>query len=140
MTTPIRIQPCESMSATSYETSLRLKRAGMPQPTPLPGQMWYGKSKAGFDGVSGSLCVLIGSETGNLEFKPVDGRANDNNRFFVFAPTTDYITAHLPEGWHLEMWDGRHSCKFDNGETVIRTQADSFSEAAALLWLELNKV
>ena len=57
----------------------------------------------------------------------------------VFCPSTEDIAAMLPPGFILEMWDGRHSCKIDNEDYIIRTQADSFSEAAALVWLELNK-
>jgi len=58
---------------------------------------------------------------------------------WTFCPSLEYITAFLPPGFILEMWDGRHSCKIDDWQNLIRTQADSFSEAAALVWLELNK-
>lgn len=128
------------MRHCAHATSLRLKAAGLPQPDPKPGQMWYGKRTAGFEAEPGSLCILIGTETGNLEFVSVDGTNNECNRFFVFAPSLEDITANFPPGeWSLDMWDGRHSCKFDNGETTIRTQADNFSEAAALVYLAQNE-
>jgi hypothetical protein len=58
----------------------------------------------------------------------------------VFAPSLEYITAHFPPGeWSLDIWDGRHSCKFENEETILRTQADNFAEAAALVYLSLKQ-
>ena len=57
----------------------------------------------------------------------------------VFAPDLDDIAQHLPEYYRLEMWDGRYSCKVETEYAIIRTCADSFAEAAALLYLELNK-
>lgn len=127
------------MSNVTQQTAWLLKQAGMPQPDPAPGQSWYGKRNAGFEAEPGSICILIGSDTGNLQFVSIDGVKNDNNKFFVFDPSLDYIAQFLPEGFILQMWDGRHSCKVETEDTTIRTQADSFAEAAALVYLELNK-
>ncbi len=129
------------MSHVSYQTALALKEYGLPQPLPQPSQFWYGKRNAGFDAEPGSLCVLIGTETGNLEFVSVDGMKNDNNKFFVFAPTLEYITALLPipELFHFEIWNNKPSCRFLDDENPRRTFGETFAEAAAKMYLELKQ-
>lgn len=82
------------MNHVTYETAVRLKEAGFPQPAPEAGQFWYGKKSAG-QSVKGSLCVLIGTPTGALSFSPIDGLKNSDNNFFVFAPTATDILKEL---------------------------------------------
>ena len=129
------------MSNCSYETALRLKRAGLPQPKPKVGQVWYGVSRPEIPSLLTWENLINRFESITLD----DGEPGEQIRVenvplvAVFAPDLDYITAHLPEGWHFDMWDGRHSCKFDNVETTIRTQADGFAEAAALVYISLNE-
>jgi len=131
------------MSNITYTTALALKNAGMPQPEPKAGQFWY---KTIFEGGTSqhiAICILL-DFGGQIVMQAIAPRWDypGNSGFdkgSVYAPDLDYIAAMLPDGYRLEMWDGRHSCKFDNGETQIWTQADSFVEAAVLLYLELNK-
>jgi len=124
------------MSHLSHATCLRLKELGFPQPRPASGQIWYDTYQ--------NLCVLHNYIQGSDIFEVfIFGTTSvyDTTSFngWTFCPSLEYITAFLPPGFILEMWDGRHSCKIDDWQNLIRTQADSFSEAAALVWLELNK-
>lgn len=127
------------MSTVSYQTALALKNTGLPQPMPATGQFWYypvnGKTTlVQVGGWHNPKLIRFFTEHGLGEYEPFAILFNG-----IFAPDLEYIAALLPPGWLLEMWDGRHSCRFDNDETQIRTQADNFAHAAALLWLELNK-
>lgn len=132
------------MSNTTYQTSLLLKEAGLPQPEPAPGQLWY---KTIFEGGTAqhiAPCILL-DFGGQIVMQAIMPRWDypGNSGFdknAVFAPDLDYITQFLPEGFMLDIWDGRHSCKVETDETTIRIQADSFAEAAALAYLELNKI
>ena len=108
------------MSNVTQQTAWRLKQAGMPQPEPAENQVWY------FD-------TGVQSEQYN-DFPIIAVK-----KILAFAPDLDFITPYLPEGFILQMWDGRHSCKVETEDTTIRTQADSFAEAAALVYLELQK-
>lgn len=108
------------IDVVSFETALKLKNAGFLQPNPEAGQFWYGKKTAG-DAEPGSLCVLIGTETGDLRFCPIDGKENELNKFFVFAPTAAYIVFKTEERGASE------------GKTL-----NGLSEAAASLWLLKN--
>ena len=113
------------MSNANYQTSLRLKNAGFPQPQPEAGQMWWIVHFVGFNAEYWKLVLL--------EY----GKGVSENA--ILAPDAEYIAALLPEGCRLEIWEGRHSCKCETLETVIVTQADNFAEAAALAWLALNE-
>lgn len=127
------------MSNVTQQTAWNLKRAGMPQPEPEFGQIWYAPNTAEYTPIrrSPSMAgdVVYMARFGGTQTGFGMGLETD----FVFAPSLDYITAYLPEGFILEMWDRRHSCKIETEDTIIRTQADSFAEAAALAYLELNK-
>jgi len=126
------------MSAVSHQTAIELKESGLPQPTPQLGMMFY---------LDNTLCMLCCIRHGGvgMELQAI----GSSEKYYpgkeqlsiigIFAPTLDYITAHLPPGFILEMWDGRHSCKIETEETTIRTMADSFAEAAALVYLELKQ-
>jgi hypothetical protein len=56
---------------------------------------------------------------------------------WTFAPTLDDITPLLPEGFALEIWDGKPSCTNRDDENPIRTTGETFAEAAAMMWLEV---
>lgn len=126
------------MSNVSHQTAIALKNAGLPHPTPQPGMMFY---------LDNTLCMLCCTRHGGVEMELQ--AVGSSEKYYpgkeqlsiigVFAPDLDYITAHLPPGFILEMWDGRHSCKIETEETTIRTMADSFAEAAALVYLELKQ-
>lgn len=125
------------MSICAFETSVRLKEAGLPQPQPKVWQLVWAYE---------DLCVVsMVFQDGKIELirpmmRDIEFTQDQFNRLATFAPSLEDITALLPEGdWHLEMWGGRHSCRLDTWQNLIRTQADNFTEAAALLWLELNK-
>ena len=125
------------MSVVSYQTAIALKEAGLPQPTPQPGQWWW----------RGETCYMVCALNHDIEvILSAIGRYSMAYRslgkwsnFSTFAPNLEYITAHLPPGFILEMWDGRHSCKIETEETTIRTMTDSFAEAAALVYLSLKQ-
>lgn len=125
------------MSNVTQQTATRLKQAGLPQPTPQTGQFWW----TSFDGIS-YINKTIESRN-KLQFcgEYVEQIYKDlfAQEHFIFAPSIDYITSFLPEGFILQMWDGRHSCKVETEETTVRTQAESFVEAAALAYLSLHE-
>jgi hypothetical protein len=114
----------------SFETAVKLKEAGFLQPLAFAGHFWYGKKSAGIDSEAGSLCVLIGTDRGEMRFRPVDGIENENNRFFVFAPTATDILQEL-DRYILSCYAGNFQC-----ETFARTCAhENPAEACALAWL-----
>jgi len=124
------------MTHLPHATCLRLKELGFPQPQPASGQFWYGPK--------GGLLWLVLTDKHGPIFTQLGTTDHVNEYFdamvgFVFCPSLEDITAQLPHGFILEMWDGRHSCKIDDWQNLIRTQADGFSEAAALVWLALNE-
>lgn len=127
------------MNHISFQTAISLKEMGMPQPTPQPGIMFY---------LDNTLCMLCCIRHSGLEMELQ--AVGSSEKYYqgkeqlsiisTFAPSLEYITAHFPPGeWSLDIWDGRHSCKFENEETILRTMADSFTEAAALVYLSLKQ-
>ena len=124
------------MSHVSYQTAIALKEAGMSQPTPKAWQLVWAYE---------DLCVVsMVYQDGEIDLiRPMmrDIRFTQDQfiRLATLAPDLEYITTHLPPGFILEMWDGRHSCKIETDETTIRTQADNFAEAAALVYLSLKQ-
>ena len=124
------------MSNVSYETAWKLKLGGHPQAEPAFGQIWY----TGQRDTKIVICGPIDFE-GDYPHVPDHHTAiySGEKEDWAFAPDLDFITAYLPEGFILEMWDGRHSCKIETEETTIRTMAENFAEAAALVFLELKQ-
>ncbi len=131
------------MNVVSSQTELALKESGLPQPEPEPGQFWHKTIFKGGTAEHTALCVLLkfGSQIVMQAIQPTWNYPGNSgfDEDAVFAPDLDYITAHLPPGFILEMWDGRHSCKIETEETTIRTMTDSFAEAAALVYLSLKQ-
>lgn len=124
------------MSHVTQQTAWALKHAGLPQPEPEFGQIWH-------TGQRETKIVICGP----VDFQGDYPRVPDNHtdiyagekEDWAFAPDLDYIAQFLPEGFVIEMWDGRHSCKVDNADYIIRTQADNFAEAAALCYMSINE-
>lgn len=112
------------MSILSRQIYQQLKDAGFPQPKPSPGQIWWFGYFFGYKSEYWKLHIL--------------GEKIPNDAS-IFCPCVDDIVKFLPEGFILQMWDGRHSCKIETEDTTIRTQGNSFAEAAALVYLELQK-
>lgn len=134
------------MSHCTHQTSLALKAAGLPQPDPKPGQFWYGKRTAGFEAEPGSLCVLIGTDTGNLEFVPIDNQKNENNKFFVFAPTIDYLLPLIGNDAIIKFRKDETGQIFecniqgdDGWERMLGYHETNPAEAAAMAWLKINE-
>jgi len=124
------------MTHCTYQTAIALKEAGMSQPTPKAWQLVWAYE---------DLCVVsMVYQDGEIDLiRPMmrDIRFTQDQfiRLATLAPDLEYIAALLPPGFILEMWDGRHSCKIETDETTIRTMADSFTEAAALVYLSLKQ-
>ena len=126
------------MNNASYQTSLTLKKAGLPQPTPQPGMMWWD--------VDGLLCCVIRSTNPapfDVRLKPIDSADTLFGVWMgaVFAPTLEYIVPLLPipELFHFEIWNNTHSCRFLDDENPRRTFGETFTEAAAKMYLELKQ-
>ena len=114
------------MSHCTYATSCALKEAGLPQPTPEPGQLWWVGHFIGYEAEYWELALL--------DYKGVKNSA-------VFAPTLEYIVPLLPipELFHFEIWNNTHSCRFLDDENPRRTFGETFTEAAAKMYLELKQ-
>lgn len=141
------------MSHVTYETAQRLKENHFPQPTGTAGQFWYGKKTAG-NSDPGGLCVLIGDDIGELRFRPVSGVENENNKFFVFAPTATDILKELPQCYYLCFtkigWQVRSIIVEKPGQNQAWAKGDvsthwaqatheNPAECAALAWLAINE-
>lgn len=123
------------MSHTTYATAWALKHAKMPQPEPEFGQIWY-------TGQRESKIVIVGPVDFEGDYPHVPDHHvaiySGEKEDWAFAPDAEYITALLPPGWALGMWDGKPSCTNSNDEFPIRVWGDTFAEAAAGMWLEVN--
>lgn len=126
----------------SYETAVRLKEAGFPQPTPEAGQVWYhGLLKK-------DAAVLIAN------FKTHDGSQPSSTLYFlngsgssivtkvaeesIYAPTATDILRELPSyslffSSLTRQWVGA----FD--EMAITYNEHNPAEAAAEAWLKINE-
>ena len=95
------------------ELAYELKIAGFPQPEMLIGQIWY----------DGSLPFIIQDYFWHIFSTK------------TFAPTLDDIAPLLPEGFAIEMWGGKPSCTNRDEANPVLTFGDTFTEAAARMWL-----
>lgn len=126
------------MSVVSYQTAIALKNAGLPQPTPQPGMMWWD--------VDGLLCCVIrGTNPApfDVRLKPIDSEDALFGIWIggVFAPTLEYIV-HLftiPQLFNFEIWNNTPSCRFRDDENPRRTFGETFAEAAAKMYLALKQ-
>ncbi len=114
------------MNHISFQTAISLKEAGMPQPTPEPGQLWWVGHFIGYEAEYWELALL--------DYKGVKNSA-------VFAPTLEYIVPLLPipELFNFEIWNNTPSCRFRDDENPRRTFGETFAEAAAKMYLELKQ-
>lgn len=119
------------MNFVSYETAVRLKEAGFPQPKPMFYQLWYSPNGESEIRLPYYISPLFG------------GASMIYNS--VFAPTADDILHQLPD---FALYYG----KDDNGNMIfsvfdtLRRIPDQYpthhgnpAEAAALAWFEFNE-
>lgn len=115
----------------TFETAVRLKEAGFPQPTPEAGQWWYNPNGILF-------VVYLAHETVELHEM---GRRNTSVGHYwedwTFAPTATDILRETPEYflWKYktkDMWGLSLSVWYDY------VQKSNPAEAAAEAWLKLN--
>lgn len=112
-----------TMNFVSYETAVRLKEAGFPQPEPRFFQAWYNPA---------------GDSVYKIPFiiEPAFRRLIDE--YSIFAPTADDILRNLPHPedykasfdgvlWHIQHYTG------------YSTYHENFAEAAALMFLPENE-
>jgi len=155
------------MSHATHATALALKAAGLPQPQPAPGQMWYLPKLGAFPGGEVPLnCVIYISEdktfsppanrvyfasVGAYVFRNTDvGQSLSVDNFLanaIFAPDADYIIKHFAE---KEMGDMAVSYSAAGAEFISFDPAmeenwrgigsgENMAEAAAALFLERVK-
>jgi len=142
------------MNILSFQTAVRLKEAGFPQPTPAPGQFWYAKKPSGgtdlFLMVEGNAGRVFGVLQGKHD--PFDCREISSNlysnwrQWLIFAPTATDILEQLGNRyvmWFDESPKVQKWCVARAGDSVHDTGTpflhDNPHEAAAAAWLELNK-
>lgn len=124
------------MTHCTRATAIELKAAGFPQPSPQPGQWWW----------SGENSYMVCALNHNIEvvlsavgrYSMAYRRASTFPKFGTFAPDLDYIAARLKPGFMFEIRDGLPSCSNCDEAEPVRTQANTFAEAAALMWLAQN--
>ena len=134
------------MSHCAHATSLAIKEAGLPQPTPTPGMMFY---------LDNTLCMLCCIRHGGvgMELQAV----GSSEKYYpgkeqlsiigVFAPTADYILKHFAENGMGDMavsysTDGTCFISYDSAmEENWRGVAsgENMAEAAAKMYLELKQ-
>jgi hypothetical protein len=119
----------------TFETAVRLKEAGFPQPAPEAGQFWYYIRFPDGTERKNVLCVLAHEYPyqDNLEALPLDGgeRIYNSRNTQVFAPAATDILRELGPLFDL-------SC--DCGEFWCRDEKDwNPAEAVAEAWLKLNE-
>jgi len=140
----------------TFETALRLKEAGFPQPNPEVGQFWYLPMLGSINGENPPYCInFVGEE--HIYFSRVGGivteREHVGNRLSVstflkaatFAPTAADILRELKRvvGEHIEVQETYENefvvrlfedLPFGNFDTILETN-DNPAEAAAQAFL-----
>jgi hypothetical protein len=117
------------MSHVTFETARKLKDADLPQPEPMPGQVWYADN---------SLKVFVskvnaGSISGHSEY-PCARIEDTITAVDIFAPTATDIMQHLP-GWYLSFENGIWICRLEEDEFVMAEfRSSNPAEAAAEAW------
>lgn len=119
------------MNFVSYETAVRLKEAGFPQPEPRFFQAWYNPA---------------GDSVHKIPFiiEPAFRRMIDE--YSIFAPTAEDILRELPD---FAMYYGEYFDSWESGFFVfdtLRRRPDQYpthhenpAEACALAWIEFHK-
>lgn len=129
----------------SYETAVRLKEAGFPQPTPEAGQMWYYTRFPDGTAKKNVLCILAHEYPyqDNLEALPLDGgeRICNPRNTQIYAPTATDILREL-NFHHLRPLFG-HKWAIHNhyelGDSFEICTNENPAEAAAEAWLKINE-
>ena len=121
------------MNHVKFETATRLKEAGFPQPEPQAWQPYW---------AYGDLCIIsMVYADGDVDLiRPVMREIGFTKDQFIrlatFAPTIEDIMPRLPKYCILQYWAGQPSCSFQDDEHPMRTVGESFTEAAANMWLD----
>lgn len=130
----------------TFETAVRLKEAGFPQPVPEAGQWWYNPDFGPF--LVGKLWMVDG-RLRNIFYPDTGKVVNKQIRLFpdcVFAPTATDILRESPNYYYIRKYrydtENRFSifCELQEGDlTQIAKGVDiNPAEAAAEAWLKLN--
>lgn len=129
----------------SYETAVKLKEAGFPQPEFLNMQLWYRTRYKGGSLEHPAICMackVCGQK--ELNMVAVDGGDSSfHGSDAVFAPTATDILRGLGEDWTLRFQksSGKFKCTKIDGHYIspAGTWHENPAEAAALAYLELNE-
>jgi len=127
----------------SYETAVRLKEAGFPQPEPENGQFWYNPDFGPF--LVGKLWMVDG-RLRNIFYPDTGKVVNKEIRLFpdcVFAPTaTDILREMTDVSLRYSeredcFWVSCWRAAYDSG--AIRQTNINSAEAAAQAWLIISE-
>jgi hypothetical protein len=137
------------MDVVLFETAVKLKDVGFPQPVPALGQVWYDKF--------GEWLLLITNDDGYLCFRDdvnssrVFDKTEDR---LVFAPTATCILREMPDQTLLITHKGAGRGGRFHDEDIFQiwvtedienqkcrhvAQSGWPAEACAMAWLEINK-
>lgn len=139
------------MDVSNFETAIKLKEAGFPQPAVKPGQFWWFVRFPDGSAKKEVLCVVTEVYSGGVKqpgfkFVPIDG-GEFEGRIECYAPTATDI---LPKfkgpdetvDFILYWSDGLFSAAMAywlNDWTGIIAEHANAAEALALAWLDLEK-
>lgn len=121
------------MNHVTYETAVRLKEAGFPQPAPEAGQFWYCPY--------GGLYFLQDIEQGFCRTRKVGTNHGwmTNLSFWVFAPTATDILKALGFPFYLIYDETAAQWFLNNPDSEVEIwKAGSPAEAAAQAFLNLK--
>lgn len=120
------------MNIVSFETAVKLKEAGFPQPEPEVGQMWYDNG--------GNAYVIFYRRAYSVFAAPIDWGYGVTRKFDVkkctFAPGPAEILLELP-GHDLYFVDGGFEVNFKNHSTFSDEWYNNgnAAEACAAAWM-----
>lgn len=123
----------------SYETAVRLKESGFPQPSPEAGQVWHYDRQT-------SLIITFAYSTGQIDFATIGGITKSLVELpdhCVFAPTATDILRELPP-LVFELFYSRRNQDFlvqkrsDDDNPLYCFDSENPAEATAEAWLKLN--
>lgn len=140
-------------NVVTYETAVKLKAAGFPQPEPQAGQFWYKKHPSTAITLDFVQSVEYNQE-GEKQFYTLWVGTDDTggnfytikNHKLIFAPTATDILEQLP-GYEIGFFPTAKDLYFLPGAWSMRgledecpsAEHDNPAEAAALAWLKLNE-
>lgn len=123
------------MTHLPYDICLRLRDAGLPQPTPAFGQIWLDFEGGTFHD------ILVVTDADHLEVSFYGEKLGESGILIedlhtvIFHPDAEYLLDHLPDTLKIEKYEKQWMLMV-KGEYQLK---DTLLEAAALAYLDLHE-